>query len=89
MVLSFYFSQGAYIALTADITEETAQQVCLPQSGIAPEIMLLPGGTFMMGSPDTEPERESNERLHEVTVKTFAIGRCEVTFAEYDAFAEA
>ena len=89
MVLSFSFSKDAYIALTAANIEETAQQVCLPQPGFAPEMMLLPGGTFMMGSPDTEPERSSDERVHEVTVKPFAIGRCEVTFAEYDAFTEA
>jgi len=62
---------------------------CQSRPGLAPEMILIPGGTFMMGSPDTELEPVLNERLHEVTVKSFSIGRCEVTFAEYDAFADA
>ena len=34
-----------------------------------PEMVALPGGTFLMGSPDTEPERASDEGpQHEVTV---------------------
>ena len=49
----------------------------------------LPGGIFMMGSPIDEPNREIDERQQEVTIVPFAISRCEVTFAEYDVFAEA
>ena len=39
---------------------------------------------------DIQGEGEGNEKpVHEVFVKPFAIGRYEVTFAEYDRFAEA
>jgi formylglycine-generating enzyme required for sulfatase activity len=54
-----------------------------------PAMIALPGGCFEMGSPGGEPGREDDERQHEVCVDPFAIGRTEVTFDEYDRFAEA
>ncbi|HRX49295.1 MAG TPA: hypothetical protein P5120_17375, partial [Spirochaetota bacterium] len=35
------------------------------------EFCYIPGGTFMMGSPASEKERESNEKQHRVTVSPF------------------
>jgi formylglycine-generating enzyme required for sulfatase activity len=54
-----------------------------------PQMVTLPGGRFQMGSPASELERYDDERQHEVRVAAFAIGRTEVTFDEYDAFAKA
>ena len=55
-----------------------------------PAMVALPGGTFQMGSPENEPERFDTEGpRHEVRVQPFAIGQTEVTFAEYDRFAQA
>jgi formylglycine-generating enzyme required for sulfatase activity len=54
-----------------------------------PQMVALPGGRFQMGSPPSEPGRVDDERQHEVRVAAFAIGRTEVTFDEYDAFAKA
>ena len=53
------------------------------------KLIQLPGGTFPMGSPDTEPDRDNDEWHHTVTVKPFAIGQYEVTFEQYDTFAQA
>ena len=52
-----------------------------------PEMVVLPGGTFLMGSPGTEADRLPNEGpQHRVTLaRAFAIGKYEVTFAEWDA----
>lgn len=51
-----------------------------------PTMLVLPGGEFQMGSPDSELGRTGNEGpLHTVTVRPFAIGETEVTFAEWDA----
>ena len=58
-----------------------------------PEMVLIPGGSFMMGVPQGEEERvELADKLrgraaplHRVTVKAFALGRTEVTFAAWDA----
>ncbi|WP_256091553.1 formylglycine-generating enzyme family protein [Candidatus Thiosymbion oneisti] len=58
--------------------------------GTGPEMVRLPGGSFLMGSPKGEPERVSDESPpHQVTVRAFAIGRTEVRFVDYDRFAEA
>ena len=55
-----------------------------------PEMVVIPGGRFLMGAPEDEPERYNDEGpQHEVTVPRFALGTCAVTFAEYDHFCEA
>ncbi|WP_089728044.1 SUMF1/EgtB/PvdO family nonheme iron enzyme [Candidatus Thiosymbion oneisti] len=55
-----------------------------------PAMVVIPGGSFQMGSPATEPERSDDEGpVHRVTLDSFAMGRTEVTFAEYDRFAAA
>ena len=63
-----------------------------------PEMVVLPAGTFMMGSTDEETmlaqvradAAEREKPKHAVTLaKPFAIGRYEVTIAEYRAFVEA
>ena len=55
---------------------------------LAPHIDMvrIEGGCFLMGSPDSEPERDTDEGpQHEVCVEPFEIGRYEVTFADWDA----
>jgi formylglycine-generating enzyme required for sulfatase activity len=53
-------------------------------------MVVLPAGTFTMGSPEDEPGRNIDEGpQHKLALDEFAIGRHEVTFAEYDAFCEA
>ena len=48
----------------------------------------IPGGTFVMGSPKAEEKRGDDEGpQHPVTVAPFWMGRCEVTWDEYDQFA--
>jgi formylglycine-generating enzyme required for sulfatase activity len=54
-----------------------------------PEMMVVPAGSFTMGSPTTEPGRSAEEGpQHTVTIaRPFAVGRFEVTFEEWDACA--
>ena len=47
-------------------------------------MVLIEGGTFQMGSPTTEPERDADETLHEVTVADFMMSRTEVSQQEYE-----
>jgi formylglycine-generating enzyme required for sulfatase activity len=49
-----------------------------------PEMVVIPSGTFTMGSPPTEMYRGS-EAQHRVTVPSFALGRYEVTFVQWEA----
>jgi formylglycine-generating enzyme required for sulfatase activity len=52
-----------------------------------PEMMVIPSGSFMMGSPTSEEDRERDEGpQRRVSLNTpLAVGRFEVTFAEWDA----
>jgi len=52
-----------------------------------PEMVVVPPGQFMMGSPDTDPVRFRAEGpVHRVTIPaSFAAGKYEVTFEEWDA----
>jgi formylglycine-generating enzyme required for sulfatase activity/energy-coupling factor transporter ATP-binding protein EcfA2 len=55
---------------------------------LQPEMVAVPGGSFVMGSPTSEKYSQSHERpRHIVTIEPFLIGRHEVTFDEYDVFA--
>jgi formylglycine-generating enzyme required for sulfatase activity len=50
-----------------------------------PEMIVVPAGSFTMGSPSDEPERQENEDQVRVTIaKPFAVGRFAVTFGEWD-----
>ena len=51
-------------------------------------MVVVPGGRFMMGSPDTEKDGNGDEEppQHQVAIATpFAVGKFEVSFAEWDA----
>ncbi|NEP18936.1 MAG: formylglycine-generating enzyme family protein [Leptolyngbya sp. SIO4C1] len=51
-------------------------------------MVLIPSGTFIMGSPEDEPEREEREGpQHEVTVPQFFIGQYPITQAQWRAVA--
>jgi formylglycine-generating enzyme required for sulfatase activity len=52
-----------------------------------PEMIVIPGGSFTMGSPATEADRLDNEGpQHLVTiVRPFAVSKFDVTFADWDA----
>jgi formylglycine-generating enzyme required for sulfatase activity len=54
---------------------------------VCPEMAVVPSGTFMMGSPDSEAGRGTNEGpQREMTIaQPFAAGKFEVTFDEWDA----
>ncbi len=55
-----------------------------------PEMVSIPGGEFMMGSPAAESERDDDELpQRRVRVKTFALGKTEVTVAQWRQFARA
>jgi len=55
-------------------------------NGSVLEMVYIPGGTFMMGSPETESDRHSNETpQHQVTVPTFFAGKYLIAQAQWQA----
>ena len=54
---------------------------------VCPEMVVIPAGSFSMGSPDTEAGREVGEGpLHQVNIaRSFSVGKFEVTSKEWDA----
>lgn len=60
----------------------------IPGSTVTFQMVPIPGGTYQMGSPESEPKRSKDEGpQHPVTVKPFWMGRTEVTWDEYDQYA--
>ena len=58
--------------------------------GFCPEMVVIPAGTFTMGSPPDEVGRDDDEGpRREVRVPGFAIGRYEVTVDQFGAFVDA
>jgi formylglycine-generating enzyme required for sulfatase activity len=55
-----------------------------------PTMVVIPAGSFMMGSPDNEEDRFSNEGpLHRVTIdRGFALSRTEITVGEFALFVD-
>ena len=53
-----------------------------------PELVVVPSGTYMMGSPPSETEQHSDEGpSHRVTIaESFAVGVFEVTVGEFERF---
>ncbi|MDR0322402.1 MAG: formylglycine-generating enzyme family protein [Treponema sp.] len=56
--------------------------LCTWKCSVPGNMVLINGGTFLIGSPENEPER-SNELQRQVTVNSFYMGKYEVTQKEY------
>jgi formylglycine-generating enzyme required for sulfatase activity len=51
------------------------------------DMLPIPGGKFVMGSPNGEPGHKSDESpQHEVEISPFWMGKCEVTWNEYEVW---
>jgi formylglycine-generating enzyme required for sulfatase activity len=59
----------------------------VPGSQVAIEMVPVPGGSFMIGSPDTEAERDVDEGpQRQVEVDGFWMGKFEITWDQYELF---
>ena len=81
--VSTLLRQAAFTAAAAggDITERKFRD-CTD----CPEMVAIPAGSFLMGSPETETGRKSNEGPQwQVSVDTFAASATEISWAEINA----
>ena len=49
----------------------------------------IPAGTFLMGSPESEPERNESEIQHQVILSAFKMSKHEITTGQFEAFVNA
>ncbi|TGO02888.1 hypothetical protein PN36_17245 [Candidatus Thiomargarita nelsonii] len=86
------------------VTISDAKYSCQPQKFFqdrlkdgskGPEMVWIPAGTFRMGDMNVTVTSfqgggfDNEKPIHRVSVSRFAMGKYEVTFAEYDKFAQA
>ena len=74
-ILGFSYLRTA--TYTCDGITNTVKEYLHQETGI--EFVLIPGGTFMMGSPVEEEGRGSSEDQHLVTLSPYLISKTEVT----------
>ncbi|PTV53657.1 MULTISPECIES: dihydropyoverdine dehydrogenase [Pseudomonas] len=74
--------------LLAQAASKTPGEVFQDCKAGCPEMVVLPAGSFVMGTPDDEPGKQPDEGpQHTVTfAKPFAISRFQVTAGELDAY---
>ena len=83
------------VSVTSDIAAQSkARPAVKPGSGASfrdcpncPEMVVVPAGTFTMGSPTSERGHQGSESpQHQVTIaKPFAVSKFTVTFAQWDS----
>jgi len=74
------------VVLLVGISSETLGEQKSFTNSIGMKFVLIPAGTFTMGSPSSEKKRDSDERQHEVTLtKGFYMQATEVTQGQWHA----
>jgi formylglycine-generating enzyme required for sulfatase activity/mono/diheme cytochrome c family protein len=62
-------------------------KVLIPGSDVSFEMVPIPGGEFVMGSPEGEKGRKADEGpQHKVKIEPFWMAKCEITWNEYELF---
>ena len=87
-------SFGVEITITKEIFTEATEvtefinfKERIPDTSVEFEMVAIPGGSFSMGSPESEPMRNANEGPQvKVNISEFWIGQTEVSWDEFLAF---
>jgi formylglycine-generating enzyme required for sulfatase activity len=81
-----HYPQGAKAAEIKTALAEAKAALAKLAPGL--EMVVIPAGSFQMG--DLSGKGSDYEKpVHKVTLKSFAMSKTEITFAQYDAYAEA
>ena len=81
---------GGESAKSTGLSVLTATPAPTPTPTPTIEMVTIPAGSFLMGSTDSDPNAETNEKpQHTVTLNQYQICKYEVTQAQYKAFIDA
>ena len=83
-VLTLLLTASLAVFLTACGRSETESPSGTKDQSSVDGFIRIQGGTFMMGSPESENWRSNDEVQHTVTVSGFYMGQYEVTQKEYE-----
>jgi len=86
--VSFLFLLFVFVLCFFSFSVQAEEGACASSPGQGPEMVAIPAGRFVMGSPESEEGRSSDEGPQRtVTIQAaFALMRCEVTVAEFALF---
>lgn len=74
-------------AVSTDDMKAYTQEISGTEAAI--DMVPIPGGSFVMGSPSAEKGRKSDEGpQHEVSLEPFWMSRCEITWDQYEIWGE-
>jgi formylglycine-generating enzyme required for sulfatase activity len=84
IALAIYLAKS--LSFTTDSAPSAGQSFTENLNGVKLEMVGVPGGSFLMGSPESDEGRFNNEGpQHRVTVQAFSIGKYEITQAQWKA----
>jgi formylglycine-generating enzyme required for sulfatase activity len=73
-------------ATSVDAAERAART--FKDCDMCPEMVVIPPGKFIMGSPETEKDRDKDEGVHKVTIAySFAVSKGPITWDQWEACA--
>src|SRR5215510_13368295 len=86
-LLAFLLPRAEAAPRRGDVQEAQGPGRVFRDCPICPEMVVVPAGEFLMGSPESEKGRGKDEGpQHKVTFRQpLAVGKYEVTFAQWDA----
>lgn len=87
LLIVVFIAWSGLIARTAGSTDNTyTPGQIFRDCGHCPDMVVLPAGDFLMGSPGDEQERRDNELQHMINIhRVFAMGRTPVTWEQWEA----
>ncbi|HET9586892.1 MAG TPA: formylglycine-generating enzyme family protein [Bradyrhizobium sp.] len=82
-----FFPEKGVQPLTPELEQALKAKDSFKECDVCPEMVVVPKGSFMMGTPANEPDRSQGEDpIHRVSfAKPFAVGRFTISFDEWDA----
>jgi formylglycine-generating enzyme required for sulfatase activity len=82
-----FFPEKRIQPLTPEIEQALLPKDSFKECDVCPEMVVVPKGSYMMGTPAEEPDRfKGEDPIHRVSfAKPFAVGRFTISFDEWDA----